>query len=465
MEYLTIGELLKKAKEAEGKTFLEIDKRGRVATGSNKGSLGQIIEESLFEYEVNNEARPDFENLGVELKVTPVKINRNKSISAKERLVLNIINYMDEYSKSFEESSFWSKNENILMMFYLWQPQQNYEEYRILKSELFSYPEKDLEIIKNDWAIIVNKIRNGKAHDISEGDTMYLGACTKGANKYSLRAQPFSEIPAKQRAYSLKQSYMTTLVRKIFNNEKLIQFASATDLKGKTIDEIIQDRFAPYIGMEIKEISESVGYTINPSNKSTIANLISSILGISGTSLDDIEEFSKSNIQFKTVRLEPDGMPKEHMSFEKIDFKHWLDSDWEESQLYRKFELTKFLFIVFEYTEDVGSNGERKLFFKGTGLWNMPEQTIQNELKELWIEVKKILRDGVVLNQVKRGIQNNLPGSNFNGITHIRPKARNGSDKVRLPDGQMITKQSYWLNREYIAGVINNLIMEGENGK
>lgn len=235
------------------------------------------------------------------------------------------------------------KNENILMMFYLWQPQQNYEEYRILKSELFSYPEKDLEIIKNDWAIIVNKIRNGKAHDISEGDTMYLGACTKGANKYSLRTQPFSEIPAKQRAYSLKQSYMTTLVRKIFNNEKLIQFASATDLKGKTIDEIIQDRFAPYIGMEIKEISESVGYTINPSNKSTIANLIGSILGISGTSLDDIEEFSKSNIQFKTVRLEPDGMPKEHMSFEKIDFKHWLDSDWEESQLYRKFELTKFL--------------------------------------------------------------------------------------------------------------------------
>lgn len=39
--------------------------------------------------------------------------------------------------------------------------------------------------------------------------TMYLAACTKGANAASVRRQPFSQIPAKQRAYSLKGSYMT----------------------------------------------------------------------------------------------------------------------------------------------------------------------------------------------------------------------------------------------------------------
>ena len=31
------------------------------------------------------------------------------------------------------------------------------------------------------------------------------------------------------------------------------------------------------------------------------------------------------------------------------------------------------------------------------------------------------------------------------------------SDKVQLPDGQMITKQTYWLNREYIAEIVREL--------
>ena len=67
----------------------------------------------------------------------------------------------------------------------------------------------DLEIIKQDWQTIIDKIKAGEAHNISEGDTMYLAACTKGANAKSIRKQPFSNIPAKQRAFSLKSSYMS----------------------------------------------------------------------------------------------------------------------------------------------------------------------------------------------------------------------------------------------------------------
>ena len=38
----------------------------------------------------------------------------------KERLVLNIVNYLDEYKTDFENSSFWKKNKNLLIMFYLY---------------------------------------------------------------------------------------------------------------------------------------------------------------------------------------------------------------------------------------------------------------------------------------------------------------------------------------------------------
>ena len=40
-------------------------------TKRSKGNLGQIVEEKFFHYACNNDARPDFPEAGVELKVTP----------------------------------------------------------------------------------------------------------------------------------------------------------------------------------------------------------------------------------------------------------------------------------------------------------------------------------------------------------------------------------------------------------
>ena len=54
-------------------------------------------------------------------------------------------------------------------------------------------PEKDLLIIRQDFDTIVNKIKKGKAHELSEGDTDYLAACRKGQKGEKERKQPFSE--------------------------------------------------------------------------------------------------------------------------------------------------------------------------------------------------------------------------------------------------------------------------------
>ena len=112
--------ILAYANKLIGKTFGEIDKFNRLEDKKGKGNLGQVVEESYFGYDVNSRAEADFSYVGVELKVTPYKVNKNKTISAKERLVLNIINYMEEYKKSFEESSFWKKNKEILLVLYEW---------------------------------------------------------------------------------------------------------------------------------------------------------------------------------------------------------------------------------------------------------------------------------------------------------------------------------------------------------
>src|SRR5690606_21515333 len=167
MLYETQEELLSKSRQAEGKTFGEIDKSGRIYNERSKGGLGQIIEESFFGYEVNSKSEADFSELGVELKVTPIKKNKNGSLSAKERLVLNIINYQKEVFKDFYNSSFWEKNEKLLILFYEWIPDIRRADYKIIKSHLHTYSEEDLEIIKQDWETIVAKIRAGLAHELS----------------------------------------------------------------------------------------------------------------------------------------------------------------------------------------------------------------------------------------------------------------------------------------------------------
>ena len=454
MIYKTEEALLYKAKEAEGKTFGEIDKSGRIENPKAKGQLGQIIEESFFGYEVNSKSEADFFDLGIELKVTPLRLNKNKTISAKERLVLNIINYQKEVANTFESSSFWTKNKSILLMFYHWIPEVHRSEYQVLKSHLLTFSEEDLQIIKNDWIFITNKIKSGKAHELSEADTIYLGACTKGKNKDSLRAQPFSPIPAMQRAYSLKASFMTGVARKIISDIDMVSITNSQELKSKTLEEILQDRFSPYIGKTLTQIASENGITINKS-KSFVPDFVSALLGIKGTKLDDIEEFSKANIQFKTVRLEPSGTPKEHMSFKNVNFLEWANEEWEESWLKNFFEQTKFLFVVFEYKETERENKNRELFFKGIQLWNMPIKEIDGRLQFFWKHVQQQLFNGIQIDMIKRGksivAKNDLPSPGNNGLCHIRPKGRDGQDKTLLPDGQMMAKQAFWLDREYIA--------------
>ena len=167
----------------------------------------------------NSDSEPDFMPAGIELKVTPYKRIKKNELSAKERLVLNIIDYETEYKNEFRSSHFWYKNNKIQLLWYLWEAGKDKKDLKITHEKLLELAKnEDLKQIEEDWNLIIKKIRDGKAHEISEADTMYLGACSKGANALSTRKQPFSDIPAMQRAFCFKNSYMTQLVRKYIGN-------------------------------------------------------------------------------------------------------------------------------------------------------------------------------------------------------------------------------------------------------
>lgn len=450
--YETSDELIMYAKEAEGKYLYEIDKNNMLANTNIKGSVGHIIESSYFGYEINSNAEPDFADVGIELKATGILKMKNGNLKAKERLVLNIINYFKEANADFETSSFWKKNRHLLLFFYEYKKDANNKMNRpntqIIKVEDFKFPEEDLETIKQDWDIIHKKILNGEAHLLSEGDTLILGACTKGSTaEKSLRKQPFSEELAKQRAFSIKQGYMSNLVRKLITNEHFESITTPQEINKKSIEEILDDKFKSFYGKTDTLIADELNIILS-NGKARIPQLVSSMLGIKGNNLNKIEEFEKYNIKFKTININTKGKLKEHMSFENIKFDEYISTEWDESSLKEKFESTKWLFIVFKEDEN-----EKKVF-QGFKLWNMPMSDIEGPLQEFYLETQKTLNKGVKLVKTSRGVSNNLPGAKNNPICHIRPKGRNADDKVKLPDGQMITKQCFWLNKDYINKIL-----------
>lgn len=448
---LTKEEIEKISEEAVGKTFGELgDFKYNLDDFNYKGGMGVLMEENVFQYKANSDANPDFYEAKIELKVTPVKRNKNGTYSAKERLVLNIINYMEEYKNTFETSSFWHKNENLNLIFYLWEERVPRSDYKIIKHLLYTYPEEDLLIIKQDWEVIVNKIRNGLAHEISEADTLYLGACTKGANKESVREQPFSEILAKQRAYCLKTSYMTNLVRTRVMDEYTESFISAEELQNKTFEESLYDKIKSFIGKSKTELIKKFG--LNPKSKDVIERIFAKMLGIKGK-VNDTDEFQKANITCKTIRVNEDNTITESMSFPAFKYKEIIQEEWDTSILRNTFSENKYLFVIFKENND-------EFYFSGVKLWNMPLSILDNEVKSVWDKTVEVIKSGNIVKSVGKTRKSNFPGMKEYNVAHVRPHGRNAKDVFELPvadkltGSKVYTKHCFWLNNKYIEAII-----------
>ncbi len=446
--------ILEYAKMLRGKSLRDVcdaEVIDHLYTG--KGNFGQVLEKYYFGYEPNSVAEADFSKIGMELKSSPLKQLKNEEYRAKERLVLNIINYLNVVNQDFETSDFFKKNASILLIFYLHQSSIDILDFVIKLVDEWNFPSTDLEIIRQDWETINRKIRAGKAHELSEGDTFYLGACTKGASSSTVRKQPFSEIPAKQRAYSFKQGYVNHIIASIAKESagsygKLID--SPQTAKKQTIEDIVISKFQPYYGKTIAEILDKNGVAINVQAKNFYALLTKSILGIELHK--EIEEFEKAEIIIKTVRLKENNLPKEDISFPNFKYEDIVNEDWEETNIQDILE-HKFLFVFYQFE---GS----QIVLRKVKFWNMPYSDIL-EVERVWNYTKEIIQGGNIVKTVKNGIRfTNFPNKSFSSIAHVRPHASNSEDTFPLPVRDIVTgameytKYCFWLNNSYVRDEI-----------
>lgn len=433
-----------------------------------KGGLGQLVEELFFKYDINSRQEADFAFVNAELKCTPLKKSaKNEDLLIKERLACSMINYTEDWNKSFEQSHFYRKCLIMLIMFYLHQSNVSKLDLHFLFAVLWKIPEKDLLIIRKDYETIISKIRNGKAETLSEGDTMYLGACRKGQKGDSLMVQHGSDIGAPRRAWSLKTTYMRIVLDEVKKNNvdgaycnydikptELEELISVDELKSHSVDDVLKGRFAPYVGLGYSEICKKLD--INPitakSKYFVIANAIASNKKIGNVNLS--EEFVKSGLTMKTIRINKNGKIKESMSFENIDYQEVYDCDeWTDSRLYELFT-SRFMFVIFKETDNLLSlpNGKTESEYKldKVAFGTMPQADL-NVAMQYWENIRQCVKDDHISPEYFWGIKDNRD-------FHVRPKATLAKDMVDTPNGTKAKKYCYWFNAKYVKNIIDNEI-------
>ncbi len=419
-------------------------------TKRNKGNLGEIIEERFFHYACNSDLRADFYEAGVELKVTPYRINKNGTLSAKERLILTMIDYFQVVNESFEESHFWNKSRLILLVYYLYLKEIKYNlDYKIGYSKLFTPPEQDVKIIRHDYYTIVSKIKAGKAHELSEGDTLYLGAAPKAATSKDRRKQPFSAEPAKPRAFAFKSSYMTHVLNTYIVPGKATYELIVKDAAVDSFEDYVVEKINRYRGYAVNELCTEFDVERAKKPKNLEAILAYRILGIKG---NHAEEFEKANVVVKTIRIGRNNKIKESMSFPAFRFKELIQEDWKDSTFGNYLRETRFFFVVYKFDKD------DILRLCGCQFWNIPYENLENDVRIVWERTKQVIRDGLQVTMINGVRKNNLPKASENPVCHVRPHAQNAQDTYELPDGRYYPKQCFWLNNNYIYNQLSDEI-------
>ena len=473
------------AKTLVGHTFLDVLKKDsdsaimaredvfEYGNAKRKGGLGNLLEERFFGYKANSESEPDFPEAGVELKATPYELTQKGDYRAGERLVLSMINYAGPISSNLYTSHVWHKCRLLLLIYYLRDKSLNSNLlYQINYVSLFTPTKADLAIIENDYKIIADKIMAGRADELSEADTFYLGACTKGQTAATSIVPQFypPHRPAKRRAFCYKNSYMTVvlneyIIKGVRTYEPIIKDTS--ELAGKTFDQYVIEQINKHIGQTDAQLCELYGREYND-NKAQWTDLAYRMLGIRS---NRAEEFRKANIVVKVIRVEENGSIRESMSFPPFKYKELVEEEWESSTLHDYFDETKFLFVVFRRSGD-------HYVLKGCKFWNMPYSDLNSIVREGWERVVRTIKRGIefTFKDTKAGvvIENDLPKKKDNPIIHVRPHASkryyefangtvigdgNRSYANQLPDGTWMTNYSFWINNDYILKQIDTILV------
>ena len=464
---------MRHARKLEGRTLREainalvppkelgvvMEEAAKYCTGKAKGKFGNAIEAGHFYYKPNSDKEPD---LGwAELKCTGlkrVKSGRSTKLSAKERLVICMINFgggdQDEeksiLKETFDTSHAKKKLNSLVLVFYEYAKGTAVLDLKVLLVDHWMPDATELRMIREDWELIRSYVKAGDAHLISESLTNILGACTKGAKGTDRVKQANNKEKAKPRAFALKQAFVTQIYERLLNQRSRGKapepeiHLDGMDLYRKAKDrfeDFVTKRLNKYAGKTTVQICDELGITGKFESKDKHARRMRKFLNkiLSGSQdqeSDNLAEFKNTGLQIKTVRLKANGMPAEAVSFPHFKYDELADEDdWEDSELYGMLT-SRFLFI---FLREMGE-GKDPVFEKA--IFHSLSEDDLDEAEKAW---------KLAVEKAREHVYEEMPGQKANRVIHVRPhdsKARYGKNPSVEKD------RCFWLNQRYIRGVI-----------
>lgn len=407
-----------------------------------KTGVGHLIEYYLGR-RPNNKPEPDIEELGVEVKAIPLK-RSGASWVPKEPTSLAMIDYGELDRQPWPDASVQKKLRRILFVPF----EHHYEDkrlHRFRRPFLWSPEPIDAPVMHDDYDAVRRYVREGRAHELSETISTILGARRKGS-KGQMARQPNSEIPAKSRAWALKTAFTGTVVGKHVLGHRTVSVTSVEDIR--SLADVLPwtiHRIGAYEGRTLESIAEETGAKVS-GGKAGPASFVRALLGIRAKG--SIEEFDKLGVRIHTISVRPDGKLNEAVPFPAMDLRAFAQEEWEDAELREHVDRILFIPLISEAGVSRGARTIGKPF-----LW-VPSQAEWATIEEEWRSFQAQVRTGAATYQAHGARrQSGLTPSSQTSILHMRPHARDSRDLDVDPRGTPVTKQSFWLNKAFVAHV------------
>ncbi len=142
MQFGSESELMAFAKKLEGRRFSEIsesigmlDENHRKHT---KGVAAKVVETEYFGIPSNSSEKPDFEDLGIELKVSPLRyLEKVDLYTTKERNVIKMVDYNEIAEiEHWTDMKVFQKLQRVLYVLYVHDNNVNAWDWKVVKTFL-----------------------------------------------------------------------------------------------------------------------------------------------------------------------------------------------------------------------------------------------------------------------------------------------------------------------------------------
>lgn len=489
----------------KGKTLGEVDSSHQFARAQNStkitGIAGDVIEQSVFGYERDSKQECDIEIDGVltELKTTGVRVPKsdlknvkgktgaeyNVYLGAKEGISITGVTFEPDIQHDFMTSHFWEKSEHLLIVFYEYKsydavPASVYAKFPIVDYCYNRFSEEDKDKLQTDWEIVrdylhviyanypTQELRYENLQGFTHGlrTKLTLIELVPGFKK---KATGSYQKPR----YRLKQTFVDYIVRGHFDKSR-----AATEIKLKEsfssfsqLDARCHILAAKYKGMTFLQMKKLFAIDTEMSTKDFGAKCVLKMFDANCNRLNQISDFTKVGIIAKTITVTPTGGRTEDMKLKHIDFEEWADrnADFEESEIYAYFCEHSFLCPVFcEHDTDDSS----KTTFEGFKRFAFDEEFIENEVKRMWEDSRKLIHQNELEWEYlydKQGNKRMNKSGSYMGAPNF-PKSseydvffRGGADistdetRTEVVNGIKMLPQFFWLKGSYIADKLQTL--------